>query len=305
MLKRILHPTDFSKIALHAYDEAVALANLHGAVLKLLHVVVIYNYDKSAVDKGLRKLNEAYELLRDELKSQMEEWIENSDLAPEKCSMTVKRGFGAGKLIIDSAKEMGADLIVMGTHGHSPMRNFFLGSVAEKVVRYAPCPVMVLGKMEDAPARFKNILLPIDFNESSQEAANVAVYMALKHKAKLHLLHVYQHVVPSIYQGTSFTAFTWDQGLRKRGEEALEKFFEKHAREGVEKVLHLSEGQVDREIISLSKKEAIDLIVMGTSGSTGVYQFLLGSITDKVLRTADVPVMTVRGRAKAEGNSSM
>jgi len=300
MFKKILHPTDFSPVALHAFDQAVALSIQYGAELKLLHAVVIYDYDTSAIDKGMQKLNEAYELLRSELKNQLKQTLENSDLPSDRGTLKIKRGFGAGKVIIDSAREMAADLIVMGTHGHSPIRHFFLGSVAEKVMRYAPCPVMVLGKMEDAPARFDNILLPVDFSETSHCVANLAVSMAKQHRARLHLLHVYQDIVPSVYQGTSFTAFTWDPSLRKRGEESLQRFMERHQEDGVETVPHLGEGHVHREIVNLSNRESIDLIVMGMSGLTGVSQYLLGSTTDRVLRRADVPVLTVRVRQERE-----
>lgn len=294
MFKKILHPTDFSEVSLQAFDQAVALALRYGAQLQLLHAVVLHEYDKTVINKGMQKLNEAYDSLRIELQIQMEEIVENSEIAADKCSLTIKRGFGAGEVIIEKAEESGTDLIVMGTHGHAAIRHFFLGSVAEKVVRYAPCPVMVLGRMEDAPGRFQNILLPVDFSDTSHEAAKVAVSMAQHHKAKLHMLHVYQNIVPPVYQGTRFTAFTWDPGLKKRGQEALLKFIEKHSQEGVETVSHLREGRVAHEIVELSGKESIDLIVMGTSGVTGVHHFLLGSITEKVLRRSEVPVLTVR-----------
>lgn len=300
MFKKILHPTDFSPVALQAFDQAIALALRYGAELQLLHAVVLHEYDRPSVDKGMEKLHEAYDSLRRELKNQMEEMVEQSDIASGKCSITIKRGFSAGEAIIDKAQESGSDLIVMGTHGHSPVRHFFLGSVAEMVVRYAPCPVMVLGRLEDAPGRFENILLPVDFSAASHKAAEVALELAKAHQARLHLLHVYQDVVPPVYYGYSEKAFEWDPPLQVRGEEALAKFMTQHGAHDVKTVTHLVEGRVSRSIVELSKKESIDLIVMGTAGLTGVHHFMLGSVTDKVLRKADIPVLTVRASPETD-----
>ncbi len=294
MFKKILHPTDFSEVSLQAFDQAIALALRYGAKLQLLHAVVLHEYDNTTVDKGVKKLNEAYDSLRAELMIHMEAIVEKSDIASGMCSLIIKRGFSAGEAIIDKAEESGSDLIVMGTHGDSPVRHFFLGSVAEKVVRYAPCPVMVLGRMEDAPGHFENILLPVDFSKASHKAAELAVELAKKHKARLHLLHVYQDVVPPVYYIYSEKAFEWDPALKKRGAEALWKFMMQHHTGGVELITHFEQGRIARSIVDLSNKASIDLIVMGTAGLAGVHHFILGSVTEKVLRKADVPVLTVR-----------
>jgi len=296
MFKKILHPTDFSQVSFQAFDQAVALALRYGAELELLHAIVLHEYDESIVETGVDKLKDAFESLRKELKIQMEEMVENSSIANDLCTPVLKRGFSAGEVILERAEQGGADLIVMGTHGHSPIRHFFLGSVAEKVIRYAPCPVMVLGRMEDAPGRFERILLPVDFSAASHKAAEVAVAMAKSHKAQLHLLHVYQDVVPPVYYVYSDKAFEWDPELKQRGEEALEKFMARHAVQGTETVTHLVEGRVSRTIIDIAEQEQIDLIVMGTAGLTGVHHFLLGSVTEKVLRKAPMPVLTVRAQ---------
>ena len=303
MFKTILHPTDFSPVALQAFDQAVALALRYGAKLQLLHAVVLHEYDNTTLKKGIKKLNEAYESLRAELKIQMEEIVEDSEIAADMCSFVIKRGFNAGEVIIDKAEESGADLIVMGTHGHSPIRHFFLGSVAEKVVRYAPCPVMVLGRMEDAPGRFQNILLPVDFSDASDRAATVALSVAKRHGARLHMLHVYQDIVPPPYYTAADSAFAWDKELKKRGEAALHKFIAKHQQEGVSTVSHLLEGRVAREIVEFSRGNSIDLIVMGTAGLSGFHHFLLGSVTEKVLRRSDIPVLTVRNQPLEEPES--
>lgn len=302
MFKKILHPTDFSEVSLQVFDQAVALALRYGAELQLIHSVVLHEYDKSIVDKGLKKLNESYDSLRTELKSQMEEMVEQSEIANDMCSLTINRGLSASEVIIDEAQGSGADLIVMGTHGHSSIRHFFLGSVAEKVVRYAPCPVMVLGRQEDTPGRFGNILLPVDFSKASHQAAEVAIALAKTHSAQLHLLHVYQDIVPPIYVAYGKETVAWDQRLKKRGEETLHAFKAQHRALGVKMASHFTEGRVSSSIVDFSNRKSIDLIVMGTTGLGRVHRFMLGSATEKVLRKAYVPVLTVRAQPGEASN---
>jgi nucleotide-binding universal stress UspA family protein len=294
VFKKILHPTDFSEVSLQAFDQAVALALRYGAKLRLLHAMVLHQYDGLTVEEGLKKLNDAYDSLRSELKNQMEEMVEHSEIAHDLCTISIKRGFSASEVILGKAEESGADLIVMGTHGRSPVRRFFLGSEAEKVVRYAPCPVMVVGKMEDAPGRFKRILLPVDFSKSSHTAARLAFPLAKKHRAELHVIHVYQNIIPPTYYGDTDDAFEWDPELKKRGEKAAMKFLSKHRIDGVEITTHFAEGSVSKSIADAVHEHNIDLIVMGTAGLRGMNRFMVGSVTEKVLRNADVPVLTVR-----------
>lgn len=294
MFKKILHPTDFSDVAFQAFERAVAMARLYDAELEILHAVVLHEYDPTTVDKGSKLLEQAWRALRAELEVHMSEMANKSGIAPDACSPVLKRGFGAGDVIIEEAEETGASLIVMGTHGHFQMRHLFLGSVAEKVSRYAPCPVMVLGRKDDTPRRMANILLPVDFSDASHEAADVALNIAAASGAAVHMLHVYEDIVPPKHYAYLEKAFQWDPGLKRRGEEALAGFIAKHASNGIKIEPHLAEGRIARAIVDFSNSRPIDLIVMGTAGLTGVHHFMLGSTTENVLRKADVPVLTVR-----------
>jgi nucleotide-binding universal stress UspA family protein len=294
MFKKILHPTDFSDVAFQAFEQAIVLARLYKADLEILHAVVLHEYDPKTVKQGVKLLNKAWEALKPELEIRMREMAKKTGMGGDACSPVLKHGFGAGDVIIQEALDTGAGLIVMGTHGHSPVRHFFLGSVAEKVVRYAPCPVMVLGRQDEMHGRFDNILLPVDFSEASHKAAEIAVNLAEINGATIHLLHVYQDIVPPKHYAYMERAFQWDPGLKQRGEEALVKFMAKHAPKIGQMISHLAEGRIARSIVDFSQSRPVDLIVMGTAGLTGVHHFMLGSTTEKVLRKASVPVLTVR-----------
>ena len=143
-LKKILSPVDFSENSNHALQYALTLADLGGAELVLLHVVEAISYPQSAtlfepllgeVDLTM-KLQSAFE---EQLQQQV------SKLQGEYINVRGKTVTGNTFMeIIQAAREEAADMIVMGTHGRTGLAHVLIGSVAEKVVRGAPCPVLTV-----------------------------------------------------------------------------------------------------------------------------------------------------------------
>jgi nucleotide-binding universal stress UspA family protein len=146
--KAILHPTDFSEHSEAAFEVARALARDHGARLILLHVSL-----------PILKSGEVYALIthpdeiREELTKRLKDMQSMADgLVVE---LVLKEGDAAAQ-ILTTSKETGCDLIVMGTHGRTGLSHLLMGSVAEKVVRHAPCPVLTIKNplgQATAPAR--------------------------------------------------------------------------------------------------------------------------------------------------------
>lgn len=292
MFKRILHPTDFTPVAHQALEQAVSLAKLYGAELRIVHAMTLRGYDSELLSESLPLVEKAKKAVAEELTRRLDRLLAGSleDLPPYEA--VLRRGSAPAEAIVEEAREWGADLIVMGTHGAEPMRKLFLGSVAERVVRYGPCPTMVLGREEDVPGRFERVLLPVDFSAASIQAAALASSICRKHGAKLHLTHVYEDIAPPPYLVESL--FKWDPGLFERGRQALERFREQHI-EGVGSAkIHLVEGRPARKIVELTRKHPIDLVVMGIHGAKPIHRFFVGSVTSRVLRRATVPVLTTR-----------
>jgi len=136
LITRILVPTDFSPQSAGALDYARDLAQQFGASLHLLHIA-----NRPLLAEGLA----AEALISEEFESDMvrETEARMRKLAPEAASTDVVFGY-ANKSIVDWASRLGADLIVMGSHGRSGIAHLMLGSVAEAVVRTAPCPVLTV-----------------------------------------------------------------------------------------------------------------------------------------------------------------
>lgn len=291
MFKIILHPTDFSPIANQAFEQALALAQRYDATLRLVHAVTLQGYDAEVVPRGLES---AFEKIRQEFENRLEQCVDRASEPKERFETSIRRGRSPSECVLDDALESKAELIVMGTHGGSTVRRFLLGSVAERVVRHASCPVMVLGRAEDEPGRFENILVPIDFTPTSAHAAGVGLAMALEHDATLHIAHVCSGVTLPPYAADD-ELLDCGPEIRSRGKEALADFLRRLGADEKRTGRYLLDGPVVPAILDFIQKASIDLVVMGTAGHTGLRRMLLGSVAAQVLHDSPVPVVTVRG----------
>jgi nucleotide-binding universal stress UspA family protein len=140
-LERILFPTDFSEHAANAQDYALSLARQFGAELRIVHVVQLYAY---VFDFGIDTTSQ-YEAVTATLKTMLDELLDSLAGEPIPITGDLIQGDPVGE-IIRVAREEDCDMIVMGTHGRAALEHALLGSVAEKVVRKAPCPVLTVRK---------------------------------------------------------------------------------------------------------------------------------------------------------------
>jgi nucleotide-binding universal stress UspA family protein len=152
--RRFLVPIDFSEHSKKTVESATQLAVLTGGSITLLHVFLVPDYP-AAFYQGLYTEHEQVKIQVDLMKREA-----NSQLALV-VEQIVARGVQAQPLlrignpyqeIVNAAKEIRADLIVIGSHGHAGLERFLVGSTAERVVQYAPCPVLVVKKKLDHPA---------------------------------------------------------------------------------------------------------------------------------------------------------
>lgn len=139
-IRRIVCPTDFSPTADRAVAYAAEMARSFGAELLLLHVVPEMTYPLRSFGMA-----SAFPHLRDELHLRAAEELQKvkATIAGANVSTLLRDG-EAHVQVLECAKEIGADLVVMGTHGHTGLRHAFLGSTAEKVVRLSECPVLTV-----------------------------------------------------------------------------------------------------------------------------------------------------------------
>ena len=136
---------------------------------------------------------------------------------------------------------------------------------------------------------YNRILLPTDGSEGADKAVEHALSLAEKYDAELHVLNV----VDVRSQSTTDMWTNVIGELEEAGEELTEDIVEEAEERGIDAKPEVIKGIPSREIVSHADEDDIDLIVMGTHGRTGLNRVLVGSVAEKVVRTADMPVMTV------------
>jgi len=186
---------------------------------------------------------------------------------------------------------MKPQLVVMGTHGRRGFQRLILGSVAEKILRSVEVDVLTLSlespvvKRDPGPTR---ILVPVDFSEHSKRAIEVA-FSLLAGDGAMHVVHIVDTpIYPTFYPGPVAPPVQIDSNLTREVREHLDEWLS-----GREAELSLRDGDPFHGILDACGEIEPQLIVMGTRGLTGLSHLLLGSVTEKVVRRAPVPVLTV------------
>jgi nucleotide-binding universal stress UspA family protein len=188
----------------------------------------------------------------------------------------------------------------MGTHGRSGIDHALLGSVAEKVLRKAPCPVLVVPPHAPVDAGsvspvFKRIVCAIDFSAGSLLALNHALAFAQEADARLTLVHAIEF--PLALREVVFSTDTDVDRLHAAAEaeylRRLRALVPAAARTYCTVTTQVIEGKVAREIGRVAAAEQADLIVMGVQGRGAVDLMVFGSNTNAVIRSATCPVLVV------------
>ena len=302
-IRRILCPVDFSDCSRRAVDHAMAIARWYGGNVTALHVFPLPPV--AAAPTGPILLEPV--LLTAEMREQLladARRLLKTESAPGVATDAVLREGTAAAEILEQARSMGADLVVMGTHGRSGVDRLLLGSVTEKVLRKASCPVLTVphgapDAVPAAPVLYKRIVCPVDFSESSMRALNYARSLAREADAQLTVLHVSspELEIPFDYP-VGDTSLSLAEFQKRREQEAQRRLEAAISAEDAaySKPDHLlTRGKPWREILRVAAERAADLIVMGVQGRGAADLMFFGSTTQHVVRQATCPVLTLRG----------
>ncbi len=299
-VNKILYPTDFSQAAAHAMPFAVWLAEQFDAELHLLHALVLHADDPGNIAHRFPNVEELYESLHKTAEEQLGVTAAEHASSGLVVQQAQRRGISAPGLILDYVEENDIDLVVMGTHGRRGLRRLLLGSVAEEVVRLAPCPVVSVRERagKEAGALVDNLVVPIDFSEHSRLALEYAAALARPHEAKLQLLHVIEETVyPDFYLPVLASGDVIAEKLQEQAKARLSKLAAEVA-DGIVCSVHVKTGRAAHTIADFARAEDAELIVIASHGLTGLSHMLLGSVTESVVRLADCPVFTAKAFGK-------
>jgi nucleotide-binding universal stress UspA family protein len=283
---RILVPTDFSAPADAALSYARLLARTFDASLHLLHVTGAPSTAPRPTVDSRDRVPAALRELRDRLTA--------DDRSPDVAILAIEAPDPA-RQIVRTARSMDASVIVMGTHGRGGLARVLMGSVAEKVVRTAPCPVLTTNAALRAPAKgFRRILVPTDFSAPSDVALDCARRIAAGFAASVHLLHV-------LAEGSASDSELFDseppEARSMRLTDARDRLRRRITPDDRVRLRATTEvifGSPAQIIVDFAADNHFDLIVMGTHGRTGMAHLLVGSVAERVVRTAGCPVFATQ-----------
>lgn len=300
MFKKILVPLDSSELAERALIPARQLAQKYDAELILLTVpelapalsALVYTYDVPAFsDNADNDRAEAEQYLNHRLYAVRESGLR---------AHTVIQEGDPAEVILSVAEAEDVDLIIMSTHGYTGLDHWVMGSVAERVLQHAPCPVYVVRTRDP----IKKVLITLDGSKLAEQA--LAPGMALAHglKAETTLLRVKelaaQPELESVYHLDAL-----EEGL---GQSIMEDYYstvdayleEKRDQLGkanVQETVALRGRHPAADIVEYVRDNDINLVVMATHGRTGLRRWLYGSVAQKVMRITPSAMLIVRPSA--------
>lgn len=292
---RILCPIDLSDISRQALRHASALAAWYDARLTVLHVTPP---PAAALPFGVvGEMPPVLPIAQGDPSEAIARDLASTGAASRHPDVVIVSG-RAHAVIQEQVAALGADLVVIGTHGLGGVERLLLGSTAEKVVRTVTCPVMTVPPAvhDSAPAvSFTRILCATDFSPSARRAVAVALDLGRQAGGAVTVLHAIEYLDPEepedrIDAELRVTRSRLIEHFRQRlqGELASETptWCEIHER--------LAVNRAWREILATAAALPADLIVMGAQGHSGLELMLYGSTTSQVVRRATCPVLTVR-----------
>ncbi len=284
-ISRVLCAVDLSGISRHVLRQALALARQHDAAVRVLFVIDVGHHGSEAE-------NALFEITP-QMRAKFDEdlgWLVASVLDAEVDIETKVHEGRVSTVVLDDARAMNADVVVIGTHGRSGFQRLALGSVAEKIVRAAPCPVLVVppAAVDDAPVVPRVVVCPTDFSPAAQAAAVYAKFMAQRAGAALSLLAVTEWPF-----GEAPPPGPIADLMHSIDAQAQRQLDEARVDGGTPTRTTVLHGKPWKVIADFSRRERAGLIVMGATGRDAHGLALLGSTTYHVIRESVCPVLTV------------
>ncbi len=277
-MKKIIVPVDFSKSSENALDFALQFNQVIKGEITLLHVLEL---PASSVNYGGDMTSATAEVVyrRDLIDGTSKMLTELEDKVKAKGQdVTIKMGFGSPyKAIGEEVANKGADWVILGSNGASGLREIFIGSNAERVIRHSECPVITIKEKADLK-EIKSMVFASDLSEDQDGIATKAQEIQKLLKLNMHLLRVktpYNYLTETV------------------AKDQLEEFAERNGL--VDYTLNTIEADFSEDgIIKFAKEANVGLIVMGTHGRTGIAHLFGGSRAEDVVNHSKVPLLTFR-----------
>jgi nucleotide-binding universal stress UspA family protein len=300
-IRRILCPVDFSDHSTRALDHALAIASWYKATVTMLHVAPVAPVAAYVSGSGLPAYVTMTAGARGTLLTAMRQFAAREPRAGVAVEFEVAEG-GIAETILARSSELPADLLVLGTHGRTGFNRWVLGSVTEKVLRTAVCPVLTVPRAvgDTAPLAFRRIVCGIDFSDCSMAALDHAISLAQEAQAQLTVVHVIE-LPPDIPRDVHETVLAGPHSFKEyialaeeEGRARLTDAIPDPVRASIAVDSVLAAGKPYREILRVATEHRADLLVVGVHGRSAIDRLFFGSTTQHLVRQAACPVLTFK-----------
>jgi universal stress protein E len=280
---RVLAATDFSTRSQRALRRAGLLARDTRAELTLVHVVD----DDQPQDLIAMERREAERILAEQISA-------IAEFRSVQCRSMVATG-DPFDVILRTAADLNADLIVMGAHRKQFLRDVFVGTTIERVIRTGPHPVLMVNN-EATGRPYRTVLAPVDMSGPSANALKVAQTLGLIEGAHVTLAHAFHPLAKGKMVMAGLDQASIDEYIasqRQTARDELSGFLAAAGLGGTGWSRRVEEGRAFETISRAVEETRPDLLIIGTHGRSGLMKLLLGSVTEEVLRSLNVDILVV------------
>jgi nucleotide-binding universal stress UspA family protein len=307
MYRSLLIPLDGSAFAEHALPMALSIARRLGAALQvvMVHVPIDFHGEDFQFDATV------YNTMRELDRAYLDNVVQRLSTVADNSPSSALLDGPVASAISRQATESGVDLLIMTTHGRGPLARFWLGSVADALVRQTTIPILLVRPQPAAADLtqghvFKRVQIPLDGSELAEQILEPTLALAAAMQAEITLLRVVVPQTPLSYDPASTKVSGLRPSLLKQlqeldrqewtqAEEYLERVSEElRAQSLIVQTRVVSQVQPAAAILEDAATHGADLIALATHGRGGLKRLLLGSVADKVLRGATTPVLVYR-----------
>jgi nucleotide-binding universal stress UspA family protein len=309
MFERILVPLDGSPAAEIILQQIARILKHEDSEILLLRIVDVND------EPGMVTPDRIKNLEREEATQYIHDLAVRLGKKTPKVHARIAHGNPA-EVILEVAKTEGATMIAMTTHGRSGLERWAMGSVAEKVARASDVPILLVrsfrrkngGGLEPAAPEslpFRRILVPVDGSDTSMSVIGPAEKFAQLCGSEVLLLHVLPPYMPPDAMLPGMEAaipITRPEPVHSDEDAATKQAADRFRHAGLRTTRLTVEGEPASQIVDLGRNRDMDLIALATHGRTGFSRWALGSVAERVLRSAEMPVLLVRTPAPVKAS---
>jgi len=298
-LERILVPTDFSDHAQHALLYAASLGERFGATLHLVHAVTLEDVEDGDPLKQFPDVEAHLEKADAAARARLDAGVNHGGMAAATVVHRALRSVNPHESIVRYADEQEMDLIIIALKGRSPLSQMVMGSVTEKVIQFAPCPVLVVERgdrdfvdPDTAAVQLARVVVGDNLSDNAAAALAFAVDKLAPYAPEVHMVHALEGGAPgaSLDQGVSYSFEVGDNQQQR-----LEKVLRGRAAAAVPEdwtvECHFERGKPHKVVTGIAERLGADLLVVGREARRTLSERVAGGTSERMVRHAPCPTL--------------